>query len=234
LSEKPNVIVVKVHRNAAGTSIPFDKVYFFRRADRPLIPKIFGYALVLPIDDSLMTAIYDLKPKKLSHLRFRRDDDSMRVPTGIDGRKHKKDEIRAWWDEQVVAKHNLEDRVAVIPILTSKVRKRLHPRFLNSKRWFARQAEPPKTRQNKPAKVDVNTLTPAISELAYLATTHEPPDDKIRPLCSICPRMLRHLQGECIPGQIICYKSLDFNKIATGPEPIEDAAPAESENNASV
>ena len=232
MSEKPNVIVVKVHRNAAGTSIPFDKVYFFRRADRPLIPKIFGYALVLPIDDSLMTAIYDLKPKKLSHLRFRRDDDSMRVPTGIDGRKHKKDEIRAWWDEQVVAKHNLEDRVAVIPILTSKVRKRLHPRFLNSKRWFSRQDT--MKLGNKKSKMDPTKLTPAISELAYLATTHEPPDDKIRPLCSICPRMPRHLQGECIPGQIICYKSLDFNKIATGPEPIEDAAPAESENNASV
>jgi hypothetical protein len=225
MSQKSNVIVVKVHRNAAGTAIPFDKLYFFQRHDRPLIPKVFGYALVLPIDEALMSAIYGLKPKKLSHLRFRRDDDSMRVPTGIDGRKHKKAEIRAWWDENIVGKHNLEDRVAVIPILTSKVRKRLHPRYLNSQTWYRRQGEEAKktgisNRRGK-KEIDVSKLDGAISELAYLATPLPPPEDKIRPLCSICPRMLRHLQGECIPGQLICYKSLDFNKIATPPEPVE-------------
>lgn len=216
---KPNVVVVKVHRNAAGHSLPFDKIYFFKRDDRPLIPKLFQYALVLPIDEELLTAIYGLKPKEISHLKFRRDDDALKVRTQIgeedlDGRKHDRKKIQEWWTENIIEAHDFADRVAVVPVLTSKARKKRKPRYLSSKKWYDRQMKGRGRASRQLMKTrGGDSIKGAISELAYLATPLPAPHDKVSPLCTICPRMLLHLQGECIPGQLICYNSLDFNKI---------------------
>jgi hypothetical protein len=86
---------------------------------------------------------------------------------------------------------------------------------LSSNTWFARQNKSKKKRRRShlPKVPTVDGVKASISELAYLATPEPPPEDKIRPLCGICPRMMLHLQGECIPGQLVCYKSLDFNQI---------------------
>lgn len=231
--------MVKVHRNAVGTTIPFDKVYFFRRDDRPLIPSVFGYALVMPVDPALVEALYQLKPKKVSHLQYRRNDDAVGIATGLDGRKHNAQNIQDWWKTEVFEKYDLEDRVAVVPILTSKARKRLNPRYLSSKRWYNEQEQKKgRHKSNRPTPMfhvpgeyldprKKLPVQPAISELAYLATPLPAPDDKIRPLCSICPRMLRNLQGECVPGQLVCYKSLDFSKIGSDSEMSETAEVAE-------
>lgn len=227
MKKKPNVVALKVQRSAAGTTIPFDKIYFFRRIDRPLIPKIFGYALVLPVDATLLSTICDLPPAHTSHLKFHRDDAALRVPTGIDVELAPKSKVQAWWNEQIIEKHNLQDRVAVVPILTSKVKARLHPRYLGALHWYTRQGDnKPLRRKSRFSRFSVRplaaqlvaNLAPAISELAYLATPEPPPNDKIRPLCTVCPRTLRRLQGECVPGQLICYKSLDFNKLIAKPQ----------------
>lgn len=214
----PNLVVLRVHRNDAGVSIPFDKVYFARREDRPLIPRVFGFAMVLPVDDKLVTAIYMQRAKHITYSRFRRDDDAVRVPTGVDGRKMNKQQIQEWWEKEIMFKHDVENRVAVIPILTSRIRKRIHPRYLSSKNWFARQETGANTttsrRGNRTVKeIDTSKLVPALSDMAYLATPFAAPADIIRPLCSECPRSLLHMQGKCIPGQNVCYKALDFNKI---------------------
>ncbi len=217
---RPNVVVVKIHRNSAGYTIPFDKIYFFKRGDRELIPKIFGYALVLPIDEELLEAVFQLRPKSVSHHKFRRDDDALNIETMIDedkldGRRHSIAQVKAWWQDNVIDQHQFEDRVAVVPILTSKSRKKRNPRYLSTKKWFDRQMKGRgRARvQIRQSGTEGEILKGAISELAYLATPKEAPNDKIRPICSICPRQLLQLQGECMPGQLICYKSIDFNKI---------------------
>lgn len=191
-----NVIVIRIQRSAVGITIPFDKLYFFRREDRDLIPSIFKYALVLPVDPTLMTALYTLRPNHVSHLKKQRDDKTQRVATGISGRQVSNAAVTTWWDNNIVKKYDLTERVAVVPILTSKVRKKRKPRYLSAR-----------------LKTGSGEKRLPISELAYLATPEAPPDDKIQPLCTICPRMLLHMQGDCSPGQLACYKALDFNRI---------------------
>jgi hypothetical protein len=241
-SQKPNVVVVKVHRNQAGHTIPFDKLYFYRREDRDLIPKNFGYALVLPADDpSLSEEILKLKPKKLSHFKYRRDDAEMGKPLDLDGRKHSADYIAAWWRDNIVVPFDLWNRVLVIPILTAKVRKRLQPRYLSASRWFERQDPDAKTGRRRRSRrhlamvpdgpVTATTgLKPSINEMAYLATPHAEPYDKVSPICQICPRMLLHLNGECLPGQKVCFKALDFALIDQPPKQAENSEePAQSD-----
>lgn len=205
-----NVIDIHIQRNIVGTVIPFDKVYLFDRADRELIPKIFGYAIVLPFSDDMRDVLYKLKVAEVTHKRFQRDDSSKKVEPLLDGESlDSKTDIRAWWDAFAL-QHDLQNRVAVVPVLTSVARKKIRPRYISSHKWFTDQQKRGKSSRPLP-------VVQAISELGYLATPLAAPQDKIRPICSICPRMLMHLQGECIPGQAVCYKSLDFSEIEEAP-----------------
>ena len=205
-----NVIDIHIQRNVVGSSIPFDKLYLFDRNDRELIPKIFGYAIVLPFSEEMRETIYKLKVAEVTHKRFQRDDTSKKIEPLLEGEPlENKKEIHAWW-LAFAAQHDLDNRVAVVPVLTSVARKKIRPRYIASHKWFTDQQKQKKTTKPLP-------LAPAISELAYLATPLAAPQDKIRPICSVCPRMLMHLQGECIPGQAVCYKSLDFSGIEEAP-----------------
>lgn len=219
---RPNIVVLKVHRNAAGQTIPFDKIYFFRRQDKELIPTIFTYALVLPIDEQLLSALYKLKPKEFSHLKYKRDDETKQQPVlmpdrqQLDGRKHSPEQIQQWWTQSFIEEYDLDNRVAVVPILAAKARKKLIPRYLSTKKWFDKQMRSTSRFSrygSSSVKPKSENLKPAISELGYLSTPKPAPNDKIRPICSICPRMMQHLQGQCIPGQIVCYKSLNLNML---------------------
>lgn len=205
-----NVIDIHIQRSVVGIDIPFDKVYLFDRADRELIPKIFGYAIVLPFSEDMRKTLYKLKVAEVTHKRFQRDDTSKRVAPSVDGESlTSKVSVLAWWDafEQ---QHDLVNRVAVVPVLTSVARKKIRPRYIASHKWFTDQQK--RSKSSRPLPV-----VPAVSELAYLATPLAAPQDKIRPICSVCPRMLMHLQGECVPGQAVCYKSLDFSEIEEVP-----------------
>lgn len=205
------VIVVKVHRDAAGDTIPYDKLYFFNRENRDLIPKIFGYALVLPVEEKLISSLLPLTPKTISHYKQRRDDAALNVDTLLDGRVDSKSTREEWWETNVLEKYDFSNRVAVVPVLTRKARNKIHPVYLTSQKWYTRQQT--KTAKYRHSRAPAATINQSISELAYLATPEPPPDDKVSPLCSICPRSLSHLQGKCFPGENVCYHALDFNKI---------------------
>lgn len=240
MSKAPNVVVIKVSREVAGISIPFDKLYFFRREDRDLIPKIFGYALVLPVSEELVTKIKRLRPKSVSQYKHHRDDALLQQSpsiegTMLDGRSHSRAQIETWWDEKLFEPEDLMERVVVIPVLTKKVRKKLQARYLSSKKWYDRQKSRISASRRFRGRLSPSQNTQlsqqvvsALPEVAYLATPEAYPDDKINPLCTICPRNLLQLQGKCTPGELVCYKSLDFNKITvTAPLPVaseEEAA----------
>lgn len=201
----PNLVKIKFHRNHAGTVFPYDAIYLMRREDQHLISKIFGYALVLPLEKEFTKSLFGVKPQVLSHFKFSRDDAAINQEIKADGAPEK------WWTE-LFQEHRLHERVVVVPVLTSNIKEKTIPRYLSSKKWFLRQERTRGRRYSKPEKKP-SEMTHAISELAYLATPLAPPHDTVRPLCGICPRAMQHLQGECIPGMEICYKSLDFNKI---------------------
>lgn len=210
-----NILDIHIHRVAAGQTIPFDKVYLIMPEDKELVPKIFGYGIVLPLSEAIKDAIYQLRPASITRKHFRRNDDHKKIPATIadepiNGHKHNEAQVRQWWVE-FAAEVQLEKRLVVIPVLTSVARKKIRPRYLANQKWFASNSQKnKKQRKNLPV---VNDIVAPLSEFAYLATPLADPFDKIRPLCSICPRMLRHIQGECVPGQPICYESLNFADI---------------------
>lgn len=214
---QPNIVKIKVHRNRAGTHIPYDTLYLFERKHRELIPKIWGFALVLPLEDQVVRQIKELKPDEVSHYKFKRDDDTEHVPVkelSDRGTRKELDVKKEDWWNQLFLDHDIEDRVVVIPILTSKLKEKLRPRYLGSSKWFEKQIEALSNRGRAKRQLpQVEGMDHAISELGYLSTPYAAPNDKIRPICSICPRNLEHLQGKCIPGMPICYSSLDFGDI---------------------
>lgn len=212
------VLVVKVDRSAAGITVPFDKLYFFPKGRATDIPKIFGYALVFPCETTLMSAIVKLRPKTISAYRHRRDDALLNQPIDLDGRKTTETDVATWWQTHVLTVYNMEERVVVVPVLTSKIRKKLNPRYLAASKYF--EAGTPvrrtRTRSKRPLKVIQKASSKqAISEFAYLATPLEAPNDRVSPICNICPRQLLQLQGLCTPGQPVCLKALNFNDIGT-------------------
>lgn len=210
------VVVVKVHRNQAGTKIPFDKLYFFPKSQADAIPRIFGYALVLPCEKSLLEELTRLVPKEVSAYRHRRDDALLNKSTALDGRSVTTAAVQSWWTVNILEPFDLTDRVVVVPILTSKIRKKINPRYLATPKWF----EAPKSRGSRRRRGAIATKPPeqkqAISDFAYLATPKPAPHDKILPICNVCPRQLLQLQGACSPGQAICLKALNFNDIGPG------------------
>jgi hypothetical protein len=206
-----NVLDIHIQRSVVGSDIPFDKLYLFSREDREHIPKIFGYALVLPFSEDIQKVIYKLKVAEVTHKSFQRDDSQKKVQVTLEGNRVLRDAIQDWW-EAFALEHDLANRVAVVPVLTSVARKKIRPRYIASQKWFADQ-EKQNVKRAKRGRTRLPQAGPALSELAYLATPLAAPQDKIRPLCSICPRMLMHLQGDCVPGQAVCYTALNFAEI---------------------
>ena len=207
-----NVLDIHIQRSVVGSEIPFDKLYLFSREDREIIPKIFGYALVLPFSEDIRKVIYKLKVAEVTHKLFQRDDTRKKVAATLEGKPLGKTEDNQEWWEAFALEHDLANRVAVVPVLTSVARKKIRPRYIASQKWFADQ-EKLNAKRAKRGRTRLPQIGPALSELAYLATPLAAPQDKIRPLCSICPRMLLHLQGDCVPGQAVCYSALNFAEI---------------------
>lgn len=216
--KRNQIVTLKVRRDKAGRTVPFDKLYFFRRKDRGLIPKFFDFALVLPIDEDLKQQIIQLIPKEVSHHKFVRDDDSLHHPTMLDGRSNSQEEVQQWWEENFFKKFHMDKRVAVVPILVSKRRKKAFPRYITSTRWFNMQRVKENFSDKKGSLPVANNLQQGVHELAYLSTPLPAPHDKIQPICNICPRQMLQLNGECVPGMPVCYKTLDLNQILADDE----------------
>lgn len=202
-----NVVVIKVKRTSVGKQLAFDKLYLFKREDEDLIPNIFGYALVFPATNALLREITSLEPQRVSHFKQHRDDatlnNKLTPPTNVLS-------LEDWWQTNYVDKYGLNDRLVVIPVLTSNLKDKIHPKYLASQSWYTRRGSGRKRRR---LPIAHNPKGPAISDVAYLATPLDAPDNRITPICMICPRQLLQLQGDCEPGQAICLQSLDFKAI---------------------
>lgn len=207
-----NIIVLKVKKTNVGKIVPWDKIYFVKPEHEQLISKLFDYALVFPANASLLNDFVSLKPHEVSHLKQDRDDSTLK--TKITSER---------WAEIV---KDLNTRLVVIPVLTSRLKGKISPRYLASKRW----TEKVQGRRRRYVTVVNNPRGPAIHESGYLSTPLPAPDDKVAPICSICPRQLLQLQGECQPGQPICLSSLDFMAITTS-TPIDMSDEGNDEEN---
>jgi len=194
-----NIIDIHIQRTLAGKHFPFDKVYLAQKEDAHLLSKIFGYCIVLPMSLPIRNILRRTLPKQITQKGFRRNDAGKNIPLDLD-----KKDGEQWWKEFEQA-HKFSERLVVVPVLTSSRRKRERPRYLGARYW---ESVVKRNQQRHGVK-----LPQYFDESAYLATPHEAPNDKIAPVCVICPRMLRQMQGECNPGDEICYKALDFSRI---------------------
>jgi len=201
-----NIIKLKIHRNEAGSTVPFDTLYFVPKGQQTLIPDVFKYAIVLPVDKKMLHNLRaHLKPTNTktvsgpSHERLELEEYDINRAGRAD----------SWWKEFVV-EHELNNCVAVIPVLTRKARKKLTPRYLASQRWWRMYD---RNNGNIKQGLDSGKLKKPISEDAYLITPLPAPHNKIQPICSVCKRAMHNLTGQCTPGMPICYQSLDMNRI---------------------
>ena len=211
-----DILVLNVAGRYAGITVPFDKMYFFKRTDQAHIPKLFRYALVMSVNLPLIKAIRDMSPHSLARAnQLRKESTSQTIFPEISGkkidkRKHSRKAVAAWWDEHIIKPYDLEARLVVIPILMKNKQEKILPKYLTAKRWF-RQHRLDNRRDYSNVK---HELKP-IPEFAYVSTPAAAPNDKITPICMACPRSLQNLQGLCIPGQQICYKSIDLSTVLT-------------------
>ena len=189
-----SIIDIHIQRNKIGKVFPFEKLYLMHKDDVELIPRIFQYAMVLPLRPDMLLKLKTLKPATVHLKHFARKDADLNKPVDMTANPD-------WWDA-FIETYELKKRVAIIPVLVSTVRRIIRPRYLTSARWR-------KFKQNGANPTGKNALV-AYDEFAYLATPQPAPQNKIAPLCMICPRMLLQLQGECTPGDEVCYTSLNF------------------------
>ncbi len=242
------ILKIKIDRKVAGMRIPYDVIYLFPRDQRGVIPRLWDFALVLPFEDSFKEVIFKLPLSKVSYLKQFRDDDALNMSVGdkdkTNNNKLKTEEatVNIWTDLR--SKYALDDRLVVVPVLMSKQREQYKPRYLTSKQWFIRTISRYNNRDRKKGQTkeslfnkamsatEVAKFEPAVSDLAYMVTPFEAPDNVVRPICSICPRNLQHLQGQCIPGMQVCYETLNFNLKAPEKVSVEDPTllPAASES----
>jgi hypothetical protein len=220
----PVVIEVKIQRTQAGLVLPFDKIYLFRLEDEALLPRIFPYAMVMPMTRLFRERMQHLTPRVLAKKHPYRskdpeDDHTELFPHTLNRSQRSKkqhQEVVDWW-EAFFEEHGVKNRLIVVPLLTKKIRKVIQPRYLSADGWptairlaHGHKPQHQKSRFNLQRPMDMES---PYDEAAYLITPNPPPYDKIRPLCSVCPRMLLHMQGECVPGDNVCYRSLDLNAL---------------------
>lgn len=204
MKPEDSVLVIRIKRNTVGVSIPYDKLYFFTREMRERIPQFFRFALVLPVTEDLLDVISNEHPQKHINRHFHRNDTQATGELPEVG-----SDYVSWWEANVIKPYALRSRVAAIPVLTRHRNEKEFPRYLASKKWYDLQ-------ERKGRKTGTTLpIIPAVSDYAYLSTPYAAPQDKIRPICTLCPRALLQLQGACLPGQLICYTNLNL-AVLTG------------------
>jgi hypothetical protein len=206
----PEIIDIHIHRKKTGSLFTYDKVYLVPPEYLDKIPRIFGFAVVWPVSLSLL--------EKLSKLHYSWVKE---VPTYRPKPDIEKTEMTDW--AAFAEKYQLRSRFAVVPMLTSFSRGRIRPRYLAAKRWKS-YYDMSLRHQRQGKKV---VLPMAIDAQAFITTPFPAPDDTLSSICQVCPRELLALQGECVPGQDICYKTLNFAVLKestedAGVQPVDD------------
>lgn len=173
------VFCLKVHKERAGRSFPFDRVYLVRHDDRSILKQLFRHALVMPVEGSLKVLLKQLTLDRTIEHRFRRDDEALEPQAPESG---------AWTNM-------LDDGfwVMAVPILARWAEKAA-PRYLVAQGWY-------RERKRGPNHGVKNEPLPMMS---YLQT----PEGNIRPVCAMCPRFIMHQNGDCKVGDKVCFEHL--------------------------
>lgn len=175
---------LRVKRETAGKTFPFDRVYMARNGEHGVFKKLFRYALILPVETSLTNLLIDHVEIEAGEIHPFDRDDSKPPLTHED------------WKALITS----EEWVLAVPILAKYMASSL-PRYLTAAGKYRDPTGKPRRRRNKPAMAEVSEPFPT---LTYLQT----PEQNIRPVCVACPNFINHQNGHCRLGEDICYTSL--------------------------
>ena len=197
---------LRVKREAAGKTFPFDRVYMARNGEHTVFKKMFRYALVLPVEASLTNMLLDhVEIEAGTSHTFNRDEEA-KPPTADE------------WKELISS----EDWVLAVPILAKYVAANM-PRYLTAVGRY-RDPDHKKTKKRR-RHIFASPIDEPFPALTYLQT----PEQNIRPVCIACPNFINHQNGHCKLGEDICYTSLALGVHNHFKEGLDTPAPTEIE-----
>lgn len=176
---------LRISKNTAGKTFPFDRVYLIPDDQRNTIEMMFRYAIVLPVEGRLLAMLRDVHVDQYVNRTQDRDDDE-NAATKMSSRD---------WNAL------LKDRawLMVVAILPKWVKQSM-PRYLTAESWYAQHYKS----RGKKGKEALPIRESPFTNRSYLQT----PQKKIRPICVVCPRMILHQNGECQIGGEHCFDNL--------------------------
>jgi hypothetical protein len=175
---------LRVKRESAGKTFPFDRVYLARNGEHTVFKKLFRYALVLPVETTMKALLLDyVKIEGGDTHAFNRNDD-LKGPT----------------NEEWQLALETGDWVMAVPILAKFMASNL-PRYITAAGKYRDPTNNPRRRRRRSSSAGVSEPFPT---LTYLQT----PTENIRPVCVACPNFINHQNGHCRLGEDICYTSL--------------------------
>lgn len=200
-----DVFCLRVRKDTAGKTFPFDRVYLAKNGENGVFKKMFRYALILPVENSLTNLLLDYVEIEAGETHTFDRDDAAPAPT--------KEEFK----EMLTSAH----WVMCVPVLAKYVSSNL-PRYLTA---AGKYRDPTgKTRRRRRATI------PEVAEPFPTMTYLQTPEQNIRPVCVACPNFINHQNGHCRLGEEICYTNLalgvhnHFKEGLDAPEqpPLED------------
>jgi len=207
-----NAVVLRVSRNLAGVEFPWDRVYFFRRAEEQLLPQFFPCALITPLSKRFVKRIKKVQAKPIApptvHPYRRKDEKKLK----------KRVERRSPLD---VVLGDPNKYIALVPILHLQHhhgRGKVGPVYLTARPKLPPLGKKdPKAAQAVQAKaqeeIDLGLKTlmrDSVNAQTYFIVEGE----KIKPVCVACPNNLEALNGRCHFGQAECYELLARAQIS--------------------
>lgn len=198
---------LRVKRESAGKVFPFDRVYLAKNGEHTVFKKLFRYALVLPVEQSLKNLLLDyVKVEAGATHTFDRDDE-VKPPTDPE------------WRELL----DTNEWVLAVPILAKYVASNM-PRYITAAGKYRDPTGGKKTRRRRRSVSSMNEVKEPFPTLTYLQT----PEQNIRPVCIACPNFINHQNGHCRLGEDVCYTSLALGVHNHFKEGLD--APAPSDN----
>lgn len=180
---------LRVKRESAGKTFPFDRVYLAKNGEHGVFKKMFRYALILPVEENL-------KKLLLEHVT---------IEGGETHSFDRYDDAPAPNHEEWTATLESDEWVMAVPILPKFVASNL-PRYLTAagKYRLPSAANVGSRSISRRRRNTIHALAEPFPNLTYLQT----PEQNIRPVCVACPRFIMHQNGHCRLGETICYTSL--------------------------